>query len=125
MVIVAIDQKSEDVLGRWPFPRKYFAEAVDALGEAGTRVIAFDVNFPEPDQNSAVDALQQVRKVYEKKVKPGNSDPEFEARLKSMEEDSDNDKKFADSLSRFDNAVLGYFYLRGSEARSVNARTIE
>src|ERR1017187_8776048 len=31
VVIVAIDQKSQDVLGRWPFPRSYFAQAVDYL----------------------------------------------------------------------------------------------
>jgi adenylate cyclase len=125
VVIVAIDQKSEDVLGRWPFPRKYFAEAVDALREAGARVIAFDVNFPEPDQNSALDALQQVRKDYARQVKSGREDPEFEARLKSMEEDSDNDKKFAEALSRFDNAVLGYFYLRGNEAATVNTERLK
>src|SRR5271167_2099197 len=47
VVIVAIDQKAEDVLGRWPFPRSVFAEGVDVLREAEARVIAFDVNFPQ------------------------------------------------------------------------------
>ena len=47
VVIVAIDQKSQDVLGRWPFPRSYFAQAVDFLREAHARVIAFDMNFPQ------------------------------------------------------------------------------
>jgi len=121
VVIVAIDQKSEDVLGRWPFPRKHFAAAVDALREAGARVIAFDVDFPQPDQNSALDALQQVQKDYQARVKPGRADAEFEAKLRSLEESADNDKKFADALSRFGNAILGYFYLRGDEARSVSA----
>jgi len=46
VVIVAIDQKSQDVLGRWPFPRSYFAQAVDYLRESQARVVAFDVNFP-------------------------------------------------------------------------------
>ena len=120
VVIVAIDQKSEDALGRWPFPRKYFAEAVDALREAGARVIAFDVNFPQPDQNSALGALNEVRKDYET-AQPGMGNPEFAARLKSLADGADNDKAFAGALSRFDNVVLGYFFLRGEEARTQNA----
>jgi len=124
VVIVAIDQKSEDVLGRWPFPRKHFAAAVDALREAGARVIAFDVDFPQPDQDSALDALRQVRKDYQAHVKPGMEDPKFEAKLKSLEEGADNDKKFADALSRFDNVILGYFYLRGDEAKTVSAERV-
>jgi adenylate cyclase len=124
VVIVAIDQKSEDVLGRWPFPRKHFAAAVDALREAGARVIAFDVDFPQPDQNSALDALQQVRKDYQARLKPGMEDPKFEAELKVLEEGADNDKKFADALSRFDNVILGYFYLRGDEAKTVNSERV-
>ena len=124
VVIVAIDQKSEDVLGRWPFPRKHFAAAVDALREAGARVIAFDVNFPQPDQDSALDALQQVGKDYQAHVKPGTEDPRFEAKLKSLEEGADNDKKFADALSRFDNVILGYFFLRGDEAKTANAERV-
>jgi len=124
VVIAAIDQKSEDVLGRWPFPRKYFALAVDGLREAGARVIAFDIDFPQPDENSALEALGQVRKDYQAHVKPGMGDPEFEAKLKSLEGDADNDKKFADALSRFDNVVLGYFFLRGDEAKTENAERL-
>jgi len=120
VVIVAIDQKSQDVLGRWPFPRSNFAEAVDALREAGARVIAFDINFPQPDQNSALQALQQVRKDYEAHAKVGIGNPAFESRLKALEAHADNDQKFAEALSRFENAILGYMYLRGEEAKTQN-----
>jgi adenylate cyclase len=120
VVIVAIDQKSQDVLGRWPFPRSLLAEAVDVLREAGARVIAFDINFPQPDQNSALQALEQVRKDYEAHVNAGTGDPAFTSRLKALEADADNDRKFADAISRFDNAILGYMYLRGEEAKTQN-----
>ncbi len=46
IVIVAVDQKSEDELGRWPFPRSDFARATDFLRDAGARCVAFDINFP-------------------------------------------------------------------------------
>jgi adenylate cyclase len=89
VVIVAIDQKSQDVLGRWPFPRSNLAQAVDVLREAGARVIAFDINFPQREENSA-----------------------------GARAEADNDKKFAAALSRFDNVVLGYFILPPDEAKA-------
>jgi len=120
VVIVAIDQKSEDILGRWPFPRSYFAEALDVLREAGARVIAFDINFPLPDQNSALQALQEVRKDYQASARTKGPDPAFAARLKALEANADNDRKFAEALGRFDNAILGYFFLRGEDAKTQN-----
>jgi len=125
VVIVAIDQKSQDILGRWPFPRSVLAQAVDFLREAGTRVIAFDIDFPQPDQNSALQALQEVSKEYAVLVKQGARNPAFDARLKSLLADADNDKKFADALSRFDNAVLGYFVIPPQEARNQNPQLVQ
>jgi adenylate cyclase len=71
-----------------------------------------------------LEALEQVRKDYEARVKAGRGEPQFEIELKSLEERADNDKKFADALSRFDNVILGYFYLRGEEAKSQNAERL-
>jgi adenylate cyclase len=120
IVIVAIDQKSQDVLGRWPFPRSYFAEAVDVLREAHARVIAFDINFPQPDENSALQVLRQVRKQYEAAGRGSASSGHFEASLRKFEAEADNDKKFAEALSRFENVILGYFYLPPEELRFQN-----
>lgn len=116
IVIVAIDQKSQDVLGRWPFPRSYLAEAVDFLRAAGARVIAFDIDFPQPDENSALQALREVKKDYASARK--TAAPGFEGRLDALEAEADNDKKFAEALSRFKNAILGYFFLPESEAKN-------
>lgn len=119
VVIVAIDQKSQDVLGRWPFPRSNFATMVDVLRESGARVIAFDVNFPQPDQNSALLALRDVRKQYDKAARGAARKSSFEEHLKTLESDADNDKKFAEALSRCENVVLGYFFFFDEkEARS-------
>ncbi len=124
VVIVAIDQKSQDVFGRWPFPRSYFAEVVDVLREAQARVIAFDVNFPQPDQNSALKALRDVRKQYQTIAKAGGRSAAFEAHLEALEAEADNDKKFAESLSRFDNVILGYFLLPKEEVQAQNQERV-
>ena len=115
IVIVAIDQKSEDVLGKWPFSRKYFADAVDFLREAGARVIAFDINFPQPDENSALQALNEVKREYlARPVTP--SGRRFVAQLNEQLAEADTDKKFAGALSRYPNAILGYFFLTTRES---------
>lgn len=119
VVIVAIDQKSQDVLGRWPFPRSHFADLADVLREAGARVIAFDINFPQPDQNSALRALRDVRQHYDRSARGGARSASFDAHLRSLESDADNDKRFAEALSRFQNVILGYFFFfTEEEARS-------
>src|SRR5215813_14297836 len=52
VVLAAIDEKSVDVEGRWPWPRSTIAALVDTLSRDGAKVVAFDVTFAEPDENS-------------------------------------------------------------------------
>ena len=49
----------------------------------------------------------------------------FESKLKSREAAADNDKQFADALSRFDNAILGYFFISPEEAKSQNQERLK
>jgi len=124
VVIVAIDQKSQDVLGRWPFPRSHFAAMVDILREAGARVITFDANFPQPDQNSALRALQELSRRYDAAVEKGGRNRALEVHLKKLMDDADNDKKFSEALSRYENVVLGYFFLPQEEAVAQNLELV-
>ncbi|MDQ2947605.1 MAG: adenylate/guanylate cyclase domain-containing protein, partial [Acidobacteriota bacterium] len=125
IVILAIDQKSQDLLGRWPFPRSVFAEALDFLGGAKARVVALDINFPEPDQNSALQTLRQIKTSY-LEIEGRRSNPQFVARLDALEARADNDKQLAEAISRFGNAILGYFFLFDrQEALSQNKQTVD
>jgi hypothetical protein len=50
VVVVAIDDKSfEELDARWPFRRTYHAQVIRNLTRAGAKVIAYDVQFTEPD----------------------------------------------------------------------------
>ena len=53
VTIAAIDERSLAELGRWPWSRATLATLVDRLDEAGARVVAFDVFFPEPESRAA------------------------------------------------------------------------
>lgn len=49
VVIVAIDPKSLDALGRWPWPRAMHAQLLDRLTAAGVRGVGMDVTISEAD----------------------------------------------------------------------------
>ncbi len=59
-VIAAIDEKSINKLGRFPWTRSVWARVVDRLTEDGAKVIVFDVFFTEPESVEADDLLQQA-----------------------------------------------------------------
>ena len=54
VAIIAIDQKSLDQVGPWPWQRTVYAALLDRLSGAPPRVIAFDIPFPLPSQGDAV-----------------------------------------------------------------------
>jgi len=53
VLIVAIDDPSLAVLGRWPWPRTLHAALLDRL--QGARAVGLDIMFPEADQYDAQD----------------------------------------------------------------------
>lgn len=52
---VEIDDSAIDSIGRWPWPRSVFADAISELRRAGVKVIALDILFEEHDQVLAND----------------------------------------------------------------------
>src|SRR6516164_3874475 len=50
--VVDIDDRSLGKIGQWPWPRAIVGQLVDKLREAGAAVIAFDIDFAEPDRTS-------------------------------------------------------------------------
>ncbi len=53
--IIAIDEKSLDRLGQWPWRRSTHASLINNLTQAETKAIAFDIIFAEPDFNNPED----------------------------------------------------------------------
>ncbi|MDA2913479.1 CHASE2 domain-containing protein [Acidobacteriia bacterium AH_259_A11_L15] len=55
IVIVAIDQKTLDDLGSWPYSRLHYARMLDYLAADGAAVVGFDLVFPK-EQEADTDA---------------------------------------------------------------------
>jgi adenylate cyclase len=50
--IIDIDDNSLKEIGQWPWPRTTVAKVVDRLADAGAAVVAFDIDFADPDRTS-------------------------------------------------------------------------
>jgi adenylate cyclase len=110
IVIVDIDQRSQELLGRWPFPRSVFARMLDVLREDGARVAAFDITFTEPDETAR--PLRELREQLEAQLKNGRPvNRQLLAEMEALELRYNYDHQFAQAIGRFGNVVLGNFFL--------------
>jgi len=124
IVIVAVDQRSQEVFGKWPFPRKYFGQMLDILHEDGARVAAFDITFDKPDQTAA--PLRALWTQIEKDKKAGHPpDPQMEAEVAELAKQFDSDAQFAAALRRFGPVVLGNFFLEPEELHGIDNAVLD
>jgi adenylate cyclase len=125
IIIVDIDQRSQEVLGRWPFSRTHFAQMLDALREDGAKVAAFDITFSKPDETAAP-IRELKRSVTERQKQGGQTDPRVIADLNRLAKEYDGDEQFARAIERFGNVVLGNFFLYSeSDLKGVDTKTLE
>jgi adenylate cyclase len=107
VVVIAIDEKTLDELGRWPFPRSYFVDVVDNLNAMGVRAIGFDMIFSEPDIYSGISTVDYIKR---QGLKQGFDDPKLLEFYDETRERLDNDYLLAQALSRTPGVILGYFF---------------
>jgi adenylate cyclase len=125
IVVVDIDQRSQEVLGRWPFSRTHFAHMLDVLREDGAKVAAFDITFSKPDETAA--PIRELKRTVEDRRKQGGqTDPRVIADLDRLEKQYDGDEQFARAIERFGNVVLGTFFLYSeSDLKGVDSKTLD
>ena len=125
IVVVDIDQRAQEVLGRWPFSRTNFAQALDVLHDNGAKVAGFDITFSKPDQSAApIRALWNELQAREKR---GESvDPKLSSEVLRLAATYDADKQFAASIQRFGPVILGnYFLFTDADLRGIEASTLD
>jgi adenylate cyclase len=108
VVMAAIDEKSLDAEGRWPWPRSRIAALMDTLSRDGARVIAFDIAFSEPDENSQLALIDQLA---ERVQTLAIRDPRLTEFIREQRRHADNDLALATAIQKSSAAVvLGYFF---------------
>ncbi|MBU0533337.1 MAG: adenylate/guanylate cyclase domain-containing protein [Candidatus Omnitrophica bacterium] len=101
IVIVTIDNKSEDKIGRFPWSRDTYAKVIDNLNKWGAKVIGIDVLFSMAEDNPLSEVLN----------KTDLKDRVSEDLIEEYRKKFDNDKILTDSIKKAGNVVLGYYFL--------------
>jgi adenylate cyclase len=120
IVIVGIDEKTLQKVGAWPIPRDAYGKLVEQLAAGGAKVVAFDVAFPTPEKNSAVEALKQLESEL-----AGAAPATVIERIRAIQMTSDNDVKLAEALKKADNVILGHLFVNAQIAKAMDQKAIE
>ena len=100
VVIVAVDDRSIEEIGRWPWPRAVQAKLIDRIAEGGPAVIGLDIVHSEASGGLTDSQLRSITK--------GLSERGRQNVLHALVNNRD-DALFAESLKKAGNVVLGYF----------------
>src|SRR5437763_34662 len=120
IAIIAIDDNTLLKVGAWPIPRNGYAKLVDRLHDGGAKVVAFDVNFPVPEKNSAKDAFDKLELSLGAKLSP-----EIRDQIRTIEKTSDNDVILANSIKNAGNVILGHSFLDPQGIKAMDAKAME
>lgn len=125
IVVVAIDQHSQEVFGRWPFSREHFAKLLHVLHDDGAKVAAFDVTFSKPDETAA--PVREIWADLEARQKRGEQlDPQLVKQVKTLVASYDSDKHLAEGIQEFGAVVLGNFFLyTDDDLRNVDQASLD
>ncbi len=107
VIIIAIDEKTLDELGRWPFPRSYFVDVVKNLNENGVKVLGFDMIFSEPDIYSGITTIDYIEKEVRKNDLINSNVNRI---LLNARDKLDNDRHLSEEMKKTPEAILGYFF---------------
>lgn len=105
IVIVGIDDRSLEVIGRWPWSRDRVASLVEAIAEDGAKTIGLDIFFSEPQLTEGLKTLRGVKRAYKAH---GREDAAFTRYLAQKEGQEDVDKTLAAHILRAGNVILPF-----------------
>ncbi|MBN2038522.1 MAG: adenylate/guanylate cyclase domain-containing protein [Spirochaetes bacterium] len=106
LVFLNIDDNSINNVGKYPWPRHYYATALDVLTEVGAEQVTFDMEFPDPSPDQVdIDVVNYLQKKVQENMKISNE--ELSAIILN------NDNIFAEGLKKYGRAILPYHFLTG------------
>ena len=118
VVIVAVDEKTEDELGRWQTAgRQWLAKLLQKLNEADARVFGMDLVLAEADEGAGLKVVEELKK-RSLDMFPGllNSKTEFIALLDDTGAAHDYDRQLTEAIHDFGSVVLGLYHFLNADA---------
>ncbi len=122
--VIAIDKRSIDNIGRWPWSREIHAKMIERLADAKAKVIGYTVFFSEPQLDPGLAYVNRLLEAYQRLV-PVSADPsepprgvspellQIGATLREAESALNTDRKLAESFAKAGNVVLPLLFTFG------------
>lgn len=82
VLVVAVDEKSAQRYGRWPWPRQLIARAIDRLREAGVAAVGLDITFTDEVPDEAAQAYAEALAALDKALAESPEPPPALASLR-------------------------------------------
>jgi adenylate cyclase len=126
VAIAAIDEKSMESFGRWPWNRLVIARLIAVLHEAGASVVAFDANFTDPDTSNFKNVVTAVAQavdeldIGDEPCRPAQT--KIADYLKQQAAEADPDLILSETIREASNVVLGYWIYRNREDIAFRSR---
>jgi adenylate cyclase len=113
ITVVAIDEKSLEKIGRWPWPRTTTADLVGRLTEGGARLITLDLLYNEPDENSSLVLARDLADRYRQLgvSRAGGPAQDFARVLEDRLGAADTDRALTEAVTLTARVVLPYVFL--------------
>jgi adenylate cyclase len=111
IAIVAIDEASLKVHGRWPWSRTVLADLVRRLSAAGAAVIAVDVLLVEPETTGEARVAARIRE------RLGDRNPEIAAELARIAREAEPDARLAAAMRESGRVILPVNFVLSAATR--------
>ena len=115
IVVVAIDDKSQQALGAWPWSRDVLAESMKLLTSTKPSVVGFTMPFDTGQYQAGLTALSELRKILRKQKKLSRS---VNKALRKTESALHGDNNLAKTFKSGGRIVLSMQYIPGNETSS-------
>jgi CHASE2 domain-containing sensor protein len=108
VVIVAIDDKSLDAIGDWPWPRSYIADMVRKLSKYRAHTLGLAILFREKELNDGLKEIQNIRESLLKKplIAKRQTLNKIDTLLANSESRLDHDERLISAVRLARNVVL-------------------
>ncbi len=118
ITVVAIDERSLDRIGRWPWPRTRTAELIARLADGGARVAALDILLSEPDQNASLALARSLAERYRELGlhRAGGPNSRFARAIEEALATADTDQALAEVMAATRRVVMPYVFVFPPEA---------
>ena len=113
IAVIAIDDRSIQNIGRWPWSRDVHAAMIDKLVSGGAKTIGNSIFYSEPQVDAGLTWIKRIRGELANTALPEADAKNLIATLDTAEAELDTDGILARSLANAGNVVLGMQFIPG------------